>query len=87
MPAITMKWKAPPPPPRAAAPAAKKASPATPKPVAMKKIRLDLDRAARLHPKRFESMWDEYVERFVDMLWLVLTTPSPDLTVDGDKCA
>ncbi|KAE9031336.1 hypothetical protein PR003_g9787 [Phytophthora rubi] len=65
MPAITMKWKAPPPPPpRAAAPTTKASSLSVPRTMVTKKLRLDLDRAARLHPKRFESMWDEYVERF-----------------------
>ncbi|GMF38372.1 unnamed protein product [Phytophthora fragariaefolia] len=70
MPAITMKWKAPPPPPpRAAAPAATKASSlSVPKAMTTKTLSLDLDSAAKLHPKRFESMWDEYVERFQDEL-------------------
>ncbi|GMF22937.1 unnamed protein product [Phytophthora lilii] len=64
MPAITMKWKAPPPPPRATATTTKKTPLAVPNGLTAKKICLDLDRSARLHPKRFESMWDEYVERF-----------------------
>ncbi|KAJ8521530.1 hypothetical protein ON010_g17811 [Phytophthora cinnamomi] len=69
MPAITMKWKAPPPPPpRAPAPSTKTSSLTLPKAMTTKKLRLDLDRAARLHPKRFESMWDEYVERFQNEL-------------------
>ncbi|RLN26949.1 hypothetical protein BBJ28_00002484 [Nothophytophthora sp. Chile5] len=62
MPAITMKWKAPPP---AAAPPAEKASLPALKTTTKPRWHLDLDRAAKLHPKRFESMWDEYVERYV----------------------
>eukprot|EP00644_Phytophthora_capsici_P010453 jgi/Phyca11/534963/estExt2_fgenesh1_pg.C_PHYCAscaffold_300044 len=64
MPAITMKWKAPPPPPPRVHSTSEKASLAVPKALEAKKELLDLDRKARLHPKRFESMWDEYVERF-----------------------
>ncbi|KAL4087366.1 hypothetical protein PRIC1_013259 [Phytophthora ramorum] len=65
MPAITMKWKAPPPTPsRATVPIAKKTSLAVPKTTATKQLRLDIDRTAKLHPKRFESMWDEYVDKF-----------------------
>ncbi|KAK1945072.1 hypothetical protein P3T76_003605 [Phytophthora citrophthora] len=63
MPAITMKWKAPPPPPPRAHSASEKTSLAVPKAMQAKKELLDLDRKARLHPKRFESMWDEYFER------------------------
>ncbi|ETI48144.1 hypothetical protein L914_07516 [Phytophthora nicotianae] len=63
MPAITMKWKAPPP-PQPAVSSTKKTSLAIPKALETQKLLLDLDRKARLHPKRFESMWDEYVERF-----------------------
>ncbi|RLN10647.1 hypothetical protein BBJ28_00005222 [Nothophytophthora sp. Chile5] len=62
MPAITMKWKAPPP---AAAPPAERASLPALKTMAKPRWHLNLDRAAKLHPKRFESMWDEYVERYV----------------------
>ncbi|KAL3671626.1 hypothetical protein V7S43_003539 [Phytophthora oleae] len=64
MPAITMKWKAPPPPPPRVHSASEKTSLAVPKALEAKKELLDLNRKARLHPKRFESMWDEYVERF-----------------------
>ncbi|KAG7399315.1 hypothetical protein PHYBOEH_009117 [Phytophthora boehmeriae] len=58
MPAITMKWKAP-----EATSAATKPSLTVAK-AATKKLKLELDHKAKLHPKRFESMWDEYVERF-----------------------
>ncbi|KAG7393973.1 hypothetical protein PHYPSEUDO_000150 [Phytophthora pseudosyringae] len=69
MPAITMKWKAPPPPPaQSTAPVSKKTSLAVPKALETKRLLVDLDRKARLHPKRFESMWDEYVERFQNEL-------------------
>ncbi|KAG2844391.1 hypothetical protein PC129_g1223 [Phytophthora cactorum] len=64
MPAITMKWKAPPPPPQTTASVTKKTLLAIPKALETQKLLLDLDHKARLHPKRFESMWDEYVERF-----------------------
>ncbi|KAG6969851.1 hypothetical protein JG687_00002963 [Phytophthora cactorum] len=63
MPAITMKWKAPPPPPQTTASVTKKTLLAIPKALETQKLLLDLDHKARLHPKRFESMWDEYVER------------------------
>ncbi|KAG6976782.1 hypothetical protein JG688_00001041 [Phytophthora aleatoria] len=68
MPAITMKWKAPPPPPQTTASVTKKTLLAIPKALETQKLLLDLDHKARLHPKRFESMWDEYVERFVFLI-------------------
>ncbi|CAH0518357.1 unnamed protein product [Peronospora belbahrii] len=45
-------------------PATKKALPETLKVMATNKLVLDLDHAVSLHSNRFESMWDEYVERF-----------------------
>ncbi|KAF4133705.1 Beta2-adaptin appendage C-terminal sub-domain-containing protein [Phytophthora infestans] len=63
MPAITMKWRAPPPPIQSSDTGTNKTSLAIPRALETHKLLLDLDRKARLHPKRFESMWDEYVER------------------------
>uniref|UniRef100_H3HAN6 Beta-adaptin appendage C-terminal subdomain domain-containing protein n=1 Tax=Phytophthora ramorum TaxID=164328 RepID=H3HAN6_PHYRM len=45
-------------------PATMKPSDTVPKTTATKQLRLDIDRTAKLHPKRFESMWDEYVDKF-----------------------
>lgn len=62
MPAITMQWKAPLPPSQATV--STKPLLTTPKSPKITKLVLDLDHKARLHPNRFETMWDEYTERF-----------------------
>ncbi|KAL7693028.1 putative TBP domain superfamily, beta-adaptin appendage subdomain-containing protein [Plasmopara halstedii] len=62
MPAITMNWKKPSSPHQIIISKTFVKSPKS------KKLFLDLDCRARLHPKRFESMWDDYAERYQDEL-------------------